>query len=111
MNKDPEQQKEMERRLAEEEKLVGHVPVVHQILSDRPEVLPHKVKHLIALGAAVAGGSPYCIRAQMENARMFGATEDEILEALQIASYMGLTRGQSISFRVFADVFGKEYTE
>ena len=29
-------------------------------------------------------------------------TEDEILETLQIASYMGLTRGQSQAFRVFA---------
>ncbi|MCQ2078473.1 MAG: carboxymuconolactone decarboxylase family protein [archaeon] len=125
MEHDPELVKEAERRIAQVRKALGKVPVVNQVLSERPDlfianfdtsssifdgekVLDHKTKHLLALSAAVAYGSPYCIRAQMEDAIMFGATRDEILETLQIAAYMGITRAQSNAFRVFADVFDKK---
>lgn len=128
MEKDPEQEKQAIERLEHLKEKAGHVPVVNQILLERPDllipnfdasaaifngekVLPHKTKHLIAMGAAVGYGSPYCIKAQMEFAKMFGATDEEILEALQIASFMGLTKGQSISFRIYAEVFGKKYDE
>ncbi len=125
MDKSPEMEKEAEKRLEKMEAMLGKVPVIHQILSDRPDlfvpsfdtsaaifmgkgVLDIKTKRLISVAAAAMGGSPYCLRAQMEDAKLAGATEDEVLEALQISAYMGMTRVQSVSFRVFADVFGKE---
>lgn len=125
MEKSPELEKETEKRLEMDMAVLGKVPVVHQVLSERPDLfipnfdtsaslfmdkgtLDVKTKRLIAVGAAAMGGSPYCIRSQIEDARLAGATEDEILEALQISAYMGLTRVQSVAFRVYADVFGKE---
>lgn len=125
MQNNPEMEKQAKARLDKVRAELGKVPVVNQILSERPDlfipnfdtsdaifsgekVLDHKTKHLIALAAAVAYGSPFCMRAQMEDAVMFGATSDEILETLQIASYMGITRSQSQAFRVYADVFNKK---
>lgn len=125
---DEEARKEIERRVAEIKRITGHTPVSAQILKDRPDLLlpnmnvsdsvlaggeniPQKYRHLIALSAAVAGGSPYCIRAQMNDARLFGATEDEVLETIQISSYMGMTLRQSTAYRVFADVYGRELEE
>lgn len=125
MEHDPEAIKEAEKRLNEVKEALGKIPVVNQVLSERPDlfipnfdtsaaifngekVLDHKTKHLIALSATVAYGSPFCIRAQMEDAIMFGATRDEILETIQISAYMGITRAQSNAFRVFADVFDKK---
>ncbi len=125
MDKSPEIEKEAEKRLEKVEAMLGKVPVIHQILSERPDlfvpsfdtssaifmgkgVLDVKTRRLISVAAAAMGGSPYCLRAQMEDAVAAGATEDEVLEALQISAYMGMTRVQSVSFRVFADVFGKE---
>lgn len=125
MQNDSESVAEARKRLDKLEKRLGKIPAVHQILSERPDlfipnfdcsasifngekVLKHKTKHLIALAAAAAYGSPHCMRAQMDDAAMFGATEDEILETLQIAAYMGLTKCQSQAFRVFAEKYGKK---
>ncbi|MGI6009725.1 MAG: carboxymuconolactone decarboxylase family protein [Methanomethylophilus sp.] len=101
----------------------GEVPVVNKVLSERPDLfvpnaelstqifegeghLDKKTRHLIALAAAVGCGGEYCMRAQMKDAIQFGATRDEILEVLEIASYMGLTRCQSYAFRAFAENYG-----
>ncbi len=125
MEKSTELEKETEKRLEMDKAALGRIPVVHQVLSERPDlfipnfdtsasifmgkgVLDLKTKRLISVAASAMGGSPYCLRAQMEDAKLAGATEDEILEALQISAYMGMTRVQSVSFRVFAEMFGKE---
>jgi len=125
MQNDPEKKAEVERRLKVIEEVLGRIPVVNQVLSRRPDLfLPNndvsnslfmgegafdnKTRHLIALSAAAANGSPYCIRAQMEDAMLFGATEDEIIETLQISAYMGLTKVQSTAFRVFDEKFPKK---
>ena len=122
MQNDPELKAEAEKRLRIVEEEFGKIPVVNQILSRRPDLFipnfdtsaslfmkggafDNKTKHLIALSAAAANGSLYCIRAQMEDAIHFGATEDEILETLQISAYMGITRVQSVAFRVFDEFF------
>ena len=125
MQNDPELQAETERRLKMIEEALGKIPVVNQILSRRPDLfIPNndvsislfmnrgcfdeKTRHLLALSAAAANGSPYCIRAQMEDAIHFGATDDEIIETLQISAYMGLTKVQSTAFRVYDEFFPEE---
>ena len=125
MQNDPELKAETEKRLRMIEETLGKVPPVNRILSRRPDLfIPNndvsvsifmkegafdsKTRHLLALSAAAANGSPYCIRAQMEDAILFGATEDEILETLQISAYMGLTKVQSTAFRVFDELFPEE---
>ncbi len=122
MQNNSEQIAEAEKRLRLVEEKMGKIPVVNQILSRRPDLfIPNfdvsaslfmnggafdeKTKHLIALSAAAANGSPYCIRAQMEDAIHFGATDEEILETLQISAYMGLTKVQSTSFRIYDEYF------
>ncbi len=122
MQNNSEQTAEAEKRLRLVEEKMGKIPVVNQILSRRPDLfIPNfdvsaslfmnggafdeKTKHLIALSAAAANGSPYCIRAQMEDAIHFGATDEEILETLQISAYMGLTKVQSTSFRIYDEYF------
>lgn len=125
MQKNPELQAETERRLKAIEEALGKIPVVNQILSRRPDLFiptndvsvslfmnkgafDEKTRHLLALSAAAANGSPYCIRAQMEDAIHFGATDDEIIETLQISAYMGMTKVQSTAFRVYDEFFPEE---
>lgn len=115
---------EAQELLAKTEKALGHVPLVNQVLSEDPDMFvpnfmlgdvllkPHatleldaKTRYLIALAAAAAQSGEYCIRAQMQNAVRAGATRGEVLETLEIASYMCLTRSQSYSFRAFKEQF------
>ena len=107
------------------ESMRGKVPVVNRVLSERPDLfvpnaelsmklfegegrLDKKTRELVALGAAAALGGQYCMKEHIRNAVALGATRDEILEALEIAGYMCMTRSQSYSFRVFADAYGMD---
>lgn len=106
------------------EKEYGFVPLVNQVLAERPDLfipaanmgraategrgdLDRKTRFLVAMAAAAASGSEHCIRVQMEHAAEAGATRDEILESLYIASYMAMTRSQSYALRVFREKFGE----
>lgn len=121
----PESREQTKKRLERIAEVYGFVPVVNQVLSERPDyflptselsgnifehktVFDTKTKHLMALCAAAAIGGEHCMRNQMKDAVNCGATEDEVLEVLEIAAYMSMTRSQSYSFRVFADQFGKK---
>lgn len=120
-------EREDERKLTEKtlhaiEKEYGFIPVISQVLSERPDLflpssgvgraategrgeLDRKTRYLVAMASAAALGSEHCIGVQMDHAIKAGATRDEILEALYIASYMGLTRSQSYSLRKFREKF------
>jgi AhpD family alkylhydroperoxidase len=50
--------------------------------------LPSKTKELIAVAVAHVTQCPYCIRGHTENALRKGATEQEIMEAIWVASEM-----------------------
>jgi Uncharacterized homolog of gamma-carboxymuconolactone decarboxylase subunit len=102
----------------------GFVPLINQILSERPDMflpsvsfgkavlegkgdLDSKTRYLISLGAASALASEHCMEVQMEHAIDAGATRDEVLEALIIGSFMALTRSQSKALRKFQERFGE----
>ena len=106
------------------EKRYGSVPLVNQILSERPDLFipsvkfstaviegksqfDHKTRYLFAVAAATALGSGHCIDVQLEHAIQAGATRDEVLEVMSIASFMGMTRSQSVAFRKFSEKFGE----
>ncbi len=55
-------------------------------------VIPNKYKELMGLGVAAVIQCPYCIHFHTEAARLWGATEEEIQEALMMAK---LTAGWS----------------
>lgn len=107
------------------ESMRGKVPVVNRVLSERPDLfvpnaelsmklfegegsLDKKTRELVALAAAAALGGQYCMKEHIRNAAALGATKDEILEALEIAGYMCMTRSQPYAFRVFADAYGMD---
>jgi AhpD family alkylhydroperoxidase len=50
--------------------------------------LPSKTKELIAVAVAHATQCPYCIRGHTERAMKKGATEQELMEAIWVASEM-----------------------
>jgi alkylhydroperoxidase/carboxymuconolactone decarboxylase family protein YurZ len=105
------------------EKVYGAVPLVNQVLSDeRPDLfipaanlskaifygkgdMNRKTRYLVALSAAVALGAEHCMTVQMQMAVKNGATKDEILETMQIASLMAMTHSQSHAFRKFREMF------
>lgn len=123
-------ERERERDMTEKilkaiEKEYGFVPLVNQVLSERPDLfipaanmgraategrgdLDRKVRFLVALSAAAATGSEHCTRVQMAHAIEAGATRDEVLETLYIASYMAMTGSQSHSFRIFKEKFDND---
>ena len=107
------------------EKEYGSVPEVSQVLSERPDLfipsanvcrsvfdgkgkLEKKFRHLAALSAAVALGAEHCQTVQMQMAVKSGATEDEILETMQIAAVVSMTHAQSYAFRRYREMFPRE---
>ncbi|MCL2143434.1 MAG: carboxymuconolactone decarboxylase family protein [Methanomassiliicoccaceae archaeon] len=100
----------------------GFIPLVNEVLSERPDLfipsanigrsvfygkceLTRKVRHLTALAAAAALGADHCMAVQMQLAVKFGATRNEILETMQIASVVAMTNAQSHAFRKFKEMF------
>ena len=107
------------------EKAYGFIPVVNQVLSERPDLfipssnvgrsvfygkgeLQKKYRYLAALSAAVALGAEHCMEVQMKMAVKFGATKNEVLETMQIASLMSMTHAQSYAFRKYREMFPKD---
>lgn len=58
----------------------------HQVFADG--ALPSKTKELIALAVAHVTQCAYCIRSHTKRARLKGATEQEMMEAIWIAAEM-----------------------
>lgn len=123
MEQDPEMVERTERILRAIRDEYGFVPVVNQVISERPDMfvplstaaravleadgeLDKKHRHLCAVAAAAAIGGEYCVDVQMRHAVAAGATRDEVFEAIMIGSYMAMTRSQSYALRRFAANFG-----
>ena len=122
MEENPELRAATEKMLESIRKEYGFVPVVNQVMSERPDVfvpmanvgkavlekgvLEKKQKYLCALSAATALAGEYCIDVQMRQAMAAGATRDEIFEAIMVGSYMAMTRSESYAFRKFAKNYG-----
>lgn len=58
----------------------------HQVFADG--ALPAKTKELIAVAVAHVTQCPYCIRSHTKQAKLKGATEQEVMEAIWIAAEM-----------------------
>lgn len=122
MEEDPQLRQQTDKILEAIRKMYGFVPVVNQVMSERPDLfvpaaaysravleadgdLDKKTRYLCAISAATAAGGEYCVAVQMKHAREAGATQDEILESIVIGSYMAMTRAQSYAFRKYAEEF------
>lgn len=122
MDEDPELRKKTDQIIARIREEYGFVPVVNQVLSERPDlflpmaqvsravlegdgVMERKQRFLCAVAAATAAGGEYCVKVQSQHALDAGASRDEVLEAMTIGSYMAMTRAQSYAFRKYAELF------
>jgi len=122
MEEDPQLRQQTDKILEAIRNAYGFVPVVNQVLSERPDLfvpgvaysravleadgdLDRKTRYLCAISAATAAGGEYCVAVQMKHAREEGATKDEILEAIVIGSMMAMTRAQSYALRKYAAEF------
>lgn len=120
---DKKEELEVQRRLAELEHLYGRVPLVAQVLSQRPDIflaysdysdatlnrplhLDRKTAELVAVSAGSALASQHCLSVHLEAAVKAGANDDEILEAVLIGSFMAMTRSQSVALRMFQELHG-----
>ena len=125
MQEDPEERAIADKILRSIEKQYGFIPVVNQVLSERPDKfipaanygkavmegkgeLDQKTKYLLAVSAATALGGEHCVRVQMHHASKAGATKDEILESMLIGSYIAMTRAQSYAFTEYSDMFSEK---
>ena len=112
--------------LAAIKKEYGFIPLVNQVLSERPDIfvpaanfgkaalegkeqkMERKTAYLCAISAATALGAEHCVRAQGTHAKAAGVTKAEMMEAMFIGSYMAMTRSQSYAFRVLQDLYKEE---
>lgn len=121
-----DQSEKVERVLDRIREEYGFVPLVSQIMSGRPDIfIPYsemssnlflKPKHLdrqtaelAAIAAGAALGSENCLGVHIPQAIKIGVSEDAILEAMLIGSFMNLNRSNSIAFRCLKTAMeGKE---
>ena len=72
--------------------------------------LPKKTKELIAVGISVAGDCESCMQWHIEQAAQAGASEREVLEAVEVAIEMGggpATVSARFALDVMASVYGR----
>ena len=122
MQEDPKEREIADKILRSIEEQYGSIPVVNQVLSERPDLfipaanlgksimegrgeLDRKTRYLAAVSAASALGGQHCVRVQAQHAIQAGATKNEVLESMLIGSYMAMTRSQSYAFREYAEMF------
>ena len=128
MQENPEQRAVADKILAAIERRYGFVPVVNQVMSERPDLfipmanlgkavfegegdLEQKTRYLCAVSAAASSGAEYCLSVQMKHAVEAGATRDEVLEAIVIGCQISMTRSQSYALRRYAEQFDIELKE
>ena len=95
----------------------GFVPRIYQELQRNPEAfkaffykneqlatdnaLDGRTKELIAIGAAAALGSEYCLSTHVEGAKRLGAFEDQIFLAMLLGASVAETTALSKSLRAW----------
>lgn len=105
------------------EEMLGTVPFILRVMARRPEFmifsalkdfnalrpksLDPKTAELLAIAAAASSGAEKCLKVHMSAAARAGASEDEILDAVFIASVIGQTRVLASALRTFQEFEGK----
>ena len=112
-----ENEEERVRRVLERAKEeYGFVPLVSEVMSDRPDLfLPYsemsaglffRPKHmdrrtaeLAAITAGAALGSENCLNVHIIQAFRLGVTEEAVMEALMLGAFMSMNRSCSVALR------------
>jgi AhpD family alkylhydroperoxidase len=111
---------EIKNRLKRLAEFYGETPFVSRKLADspnlflpfsdlsrrllmEPEHLSMKEMEIAAVAASAALGSEHCLNVHIPQALKVGATKDELTEVIMVATFMAMTRGQSIALRKLAE--------
>ncbi len=105
------------------EEMLGVVPFILRVMARRPEFmifsalkdfyalrpksLDPKTAELLAVAAAASSGADKCLKVHMAAASRAGASEDEILDAVFIASVIGQTKVLASALRTFQEFESK----
>jgi 4-carboxymuconolactone decarboxylase len=110
----------VKRVLERIEKVYGHVPLVSETLSHRPEMflpyselsgavlykpkyLDQKSMELAAIAAGSALGAEHCLLVHFHQAAKYGASEDEMFDAIMVGAMMAMTASQAVAYRTLAE--------
>jgi 4-carboxymuconolactone decarboxylase len=104
------------------EEMLGTVPFILSILSERPEAfifntlgdfytgrprsMDERTAELVTIAAATALKSEACLKVHIAAAMKAGATRDEVLDAILIAALLGRTSILAPSLRIFKNAAG-----
>jgi 4-carboxymuconolactone decarboxylase len=97
-------------------KVYGQVPLVSEILSERPDMfipyselssailfkpkfMDQKSMELAAIAAGSALGAEHCLMVHFKQAAKFGASEDEMFDAVMVGAMMAMTASQAVAYR------------
>ena len=76
-----------------------------------PTLIPNKYKELIGLGVAAATKCRYCALFHTESARLFGATDEEIEEAVHytkvVSGWSTYINGMQVDYNEFKALVGR----
>ena len=110
----------VKRVLERIEKVYGHIPLVSETLSQRPEIflpfselsgavmykpkyLDQKSMELAAIAAGTALGAEHCLSVHFHQAAKYGATEDEMFDAIMVGAMMAMTASLAVAYRTLAE--------
>jgi len=107
-------------------KTYGAVPLVARVLSEEKDYflssviksrsilnredgpLDPKTVELIVIASATALRCDHCLEVHIKQARKYGATKEEILQAIMIACFIMESSGRATAFRKYRQAFGKK---
>ena len=113
-------QKNVQRILERIEKVYGHVTLVSEVLSQRPDLfipfsdlssaimfkpkfMDQKTMELAAIAAGSALGAEHCLTVHFKQAAKYGASEDEMFDAIMVGAMMAMTASQAVAYRKLAE--------
>jgi 4-carboxymuconolactone decarboxylase len=110
----------VQRVLERVKKVYGQVPFVTETLSKRPDMfipysdlssailyrpkfMDQKTMELAAIAAGSALGAEHCLLVHFKQASKYGASEDEMFDAVMVGAMMAMTASQAVAYRVLAE--------
>jgi 4-carboxymuconolactone decarboxylase len=110
----------VEKVLDRVRKVYGQVPLVTEVLSRRPDMfipysdlssavlykpkfMDQKSMELAAIAAGSALGAEHCLLVHFKQAAKYGASEDEMFDAVMVGAMMAMTSSQAVAFRVLTE--------
>jgi AhpD family alkylhydroperoxidase len=118
----------VQRVLEKVRKVYGQVPLVSEVLSKRPDMfipysdlssailfkpkfMDQKSMELAAIAAGSALGAEHCLMVHFKQAAKYGASEDEMFDAVMVGAMMAMTASQAVSYRKLEEFRGSQHRE